>query len=37
VSGGDLESARRVLSAVYGTFTEGFANADLIDARNLAG
>ena len=37
VSGGGMESARRVLSAVYATFTEGFANADLIDARNLAG
>jgi predicted ATPase len=37
VSGGGMESARRVLSAVYATFTEGFATADLIDARNLAG
>jgi predicted ATPase/class 3 adenylate cyclase len=33
--GGDAEEGRRLLSAVYEAFTEGFATADLIEAREL--
>ena len=34
---GDAEGGRRVLRPVYETFTEGFATADVIEARDLLG
>jgi len=32
---GEHEAAARTLAPVYATFTEGFATADLLEARNL--
>ena len=32
---GDHEAAARTLGSVYATFTEGFATADLLEARDL--
>jgi predicted ATPase len=31
----DAEQAHRLLASVYATFTEGFATADLVEARDL--